>query len=86
MKTKFFLLALAMTFFTPIAHAVESNTLPKKKQTKLGLYLTAKEAHKIISKNPSKVLFVDIRTRAEINFLGMPTVADANIPYMLNKN
>lgn len=33
-------------------------------------------------KEKSKVLFIDVRTREEVNFLGMPTVADANIPYM----
>ena len=27
-------------------------------------------------------MFLDVRTRAEVNFLGIPTVADANIPYM----
>jgi len=63
------------------AHAVEK---PKKtkKQTTLGLYLTAAEVHKKITTN-KKVLFIDIRTRAEVNFLGMPSQADANIPYMV---
>jgi len=56
--------------------------LSKKKQTKLGLYVTAKEAYGLYTHNKEKVLFVDVRTRAEVNFLGMPTLADANIPYM----
>jgi len=70
--------------------AVESQASPnpaaahlsKKKQTKLALYVTAKEAYELYSHDNGKVLFVDVRTRAEVNFLGMPTLADANIPYM----
>jgi len=27
-------------------------------------------------------LFLDVRTRAEVEVIGMPTVADANVPYM----
>ena len=64
------------------AYAVEK---PKKikKHTTLGLYLTAAEVHKKITTNNKKVLFIDVRTRAEVNFLGMPSQADANIPYMV---
>lgn len=64
------------------ALAVDGASLPKAKQTTLGLYLTPKEAYEMITKDPAHILFVDIRTRAEVNFLGMPTIADANIPYM----
>lgn len=32
--------------------------------------------------NSDKILFVDVRTRAEINLLGMPQSVDVNIPYM----
>ena len=57
--------------------------IAKKKQTPQGLYLTAVEAYDFVQKNSKDVLFLDVRTRAEVDFLGMPTVADANIPYML---
>jgi len=60
--------------------SVAISKLSKKKQTKLGLYVTAVEAHELAKTN--KVLFIDVRSRAEVNFLGMPTIADANIPYM----
>lgn len=53
----------------------------EKKQTTLGLYLTAAEAFEAKSRN-ANVLFIDVRTRGEVAFLGMPTVADANVPYM----
>ncbi len=49
------------------------------KTTELGLYLTSQEGYQIKKQNP-KILFLDVRTRAEVNFLGMPDIADANIP------
>ena len=64
------------------AIAVDYEELSSKKQTDLKLYVTAIEAYDLISKNSKSVLFVDVRTRAEVNFLGMPEIADANIPYM----
>lgn len=63
--------------------AASAKDLPKKKQTELGLYLTAAEAHDMIQAKGDKIMFIDVRTRAEVAFLGMPTSADANIPYML---
>jgi len=62
------------------ALAIDASKVPEKKRSSLALYLTAAEAHKMAT--DEKVLFIDVRTRAEVNFLGMPTVADANIPYM----
>ncbi len=53
--------------------------LALNKTTELGLYLTSSEAYKFKKQNP-KVLFLDVRTQAEVNFLGMPDIADANIP------
>ena len=49
------------------------------KMTELGLYLTSVEGYKFKKQNP-KILFLDVRTQAEVNFLGMPDIADANIP------
>ena len=66
------------------ALAVEASKVPEKKHTTLGLYLDAKEAYAMATKE--KVLFLDVRTRAEVNFLGMPTIADANVPYMVMDN
>lgn len=56
--------------------------VPEKKKTILGLYMTAKQAYATVSKYSEKILFVDTRTSEEINFLGMPTLVDASIPYM----
>jgi len=65
-----------------LAVANDWSSLSKKKQTTLGLYMTPQQAFETMKKDGDKVLFVDVRTREEVNFLGMPTVADANIPYM----
>lgn len=72
---------LSLTLVTN-STAETSSKLPTKKQTELGLYLTAKDAYQMKSENPD-VLLVDVRSRAEIAFLGMPQISDANIPYMM---
>ena len=76
----FFVIALFL--FSVSAFAVDADKLPKKKVTTQGLYLTSKEAYELLQKEADKTLFVDVRTRAEVSFLGMPTLVDANIPYM----
>jgi rhodanese-related sulfurtransferase len=60
--------------------AADTATLPDKKQTKLGLYLTAQEAFKLKTEK-ADAIFVDVRTRSEVTFLGMPQMVDANIPF-----
>ena len=56
--------------------------VPKDKQTKLGMYMTPKEAANAIAVEPSKVLFVDIRTRGEIQFVGIATGIDGHVPFV----
>lgn len=75
-------LSLALCMIGSAAYAADFSKLKKKKQTTLGLYLTASQAFDMVSAKKKKILFVDIRTRSEVNFLGMPTLADANVPYM----
>lgn len=53
--------------------------LPKAKQTALGLYVTAKEAHEKWQANPDQVKIIDVRTPEEYLFVGHPTMA-WNIP------
>jgi rhodanese-related sulfurtransferase len=64
------------------AHALDAASVPELKRTKLGQYLSSQEAAKFINQNASKALFLDIRTPAELMFVGMPAQADANVPYM----
>jgi len=75
------LLSLTLITCSTAVMAINGDKLPSKKQTELKLYLTASEANELVTKNTKDTLFLDIRTRAEINFLGMPSNADANIPY-----
>lgn len=63
------------------AVAAGPENLPEYKQTKAGLYLTAKEANELIEKEGDRILFLDVRTRPELMFVGMPSVADANVPF-----
>jgi len=64
--------------------ALDLNKIPKKKQTPQGNYLNAKQAYKMIKSDTKHILFIDVRTRPEVEFVGMTNVADANIPFMLN--
>jgi rhodanese-related sulfurtransferase len=73
-------LAATCAITANVALAFDSAKVPEVKRTQIGLYLSSAEAYDMASKE--KVLFLDVRTRAEVNFLGMPTVADANVPYM----
>lgn len=76
------LLSCCMGFVTTTALAIDAASVPEIKRSQIGLYLTSAEAYEMALKEKDTILFVDVRTRAEVNFLGMPTVADVNIPYM----
>jgi len=60
--------------------------LPIGKTTQLRLYLTAIEAYDLITKNQENTLFIDVRTQAELTFVGAPMMIDANIPYEVIQN
>jgi rhodanese-related sulfurtransferase len=53
--------------------------IPKKKQTTLGLYVTAKEAYAMYQKDPEKIKILDVRTPQEYEFLGHAPMA-VNVP------
>ena len=55
------------------------NTPPKKKQTTLGLYVTAAQAYEMWKADPDKVKIIDVRTPEEYGFIGHPDKA-WNIP------
>ncbi len=74
---------LSLFSIATMASAAEVASLPTVKQTKLGKYFTSQEAAGFVAQNAPKTLFLDIRTPAEVTFLGMAATADANVPYML---
>ena len=57
--------------------------MPVAKRTTQGLYLTAQDAFEMVSEAPDKVLFIDVRTRGELQFIGMPTLVDAHVPFLV---
>jgi len=59
---------------SPAAHDV-----PEKKQTTLGLYVTAAEAHEMWKADPDRVNIIDVRTPEEYIFVGHAEMA-RNIP------
>jgi rhodanese-related sulfurtransferase len=73
-------LALALAGFG--AQASEVSALPASKQTVAGRYLDAREAYKLKQKLGDQAFLLDVRTRYEVMYVGGPTLADANIPYV----
>lgn len=59
------------------------SSVPAAKRTTRGLYLTAQDAYDMISEAPDKILFIDVRTRGELQFIGMPTLVDAHVPFLV---
>lgn len=76
--------APATSFAVDINQTVANDSLIKKKQSESNKYLTAKETYGLIKANPGEVLFIDVRTVAEVEFAGWTPLVDAVIPYMAN--
>lgn len=62
--------------------AADWSTLPEIKRSELQLYLTPQEAHALKQREGDRVLFVDVRTRAEAQYVGMATGVDALVPFV----
>ncbi|MPQ77302.1 rhodanese-like domain-containing protein [Hydrogenovibrio sp. JE_KL2] len=78
---KLLLTFAAVTFALSSVSAFAAPTpSSKKKQTTLGLYASPHEAYEMKKKGGEKVLFIDVRTPAELEFVGVPTDIDKNIP------
>lgn len=76
--------ALVALLFAVLATSALAQTpdVPKEKQTKLGKYLTAKEAAATVAAERAKVLFIDVRTRGEMQFVGMTHEIDGHVPFV----
>ena len=62
------------------AHAAPATSVPEKWHTPFGLYLTPREAHDMKRADPTAVVLIDVRTRAEVKYIGLAKGVDANIP------
>jgi len=84
-------LMVCLSFLIPaVSAAVDVSTtltnadLIKKKQSDSNKYLTASEAYQLVKNNANEVLFIDVRTPAEVEFVGWTPLVDAVVPYMKN--
>jgi len=85
MQRRHLLLAAAALPALPAAHAaVDAASVPEPKRTRAGLYLEAREVPAFIEARggAARVLFLDLRTRAEAMYVGMATPVDALVPYV----
>ncbi len=57
--------------------------VPATKRTARGLYVAATDAYEMVSGNPMSILFIDVRTRGEVQFIVMPTLVDAHVPFLV---
>ena len=73
---------LASVSFGAAAQKIDAARVPEEMRTQQGLYLLPKQAHQFVRAQKGKVLFVDVRTRAEAQFLGMAAPVDALVPYV----
>ena len=62
-----------------------SHQVPEKKQTTLGLYVTAQEAYEMWKAEPERVNILDVRTPEEYRFVGHAEMA-RNIPLVFVKH
>lgn len=76
------IVALAFLLGLGLASPAISDELAKSKQTALGKYIGAKDAFDLVKKDRAKILFIDIRTSAELMYVGMTQEIDAHVPFM----
>jgi rhodanese-related sulfurtransferase len=83
-KTLLTLCAVGALAGASLAQAGEWDTVPEKKVTTLKLYMHPKDVmDRIGGPEANKTLFVDVRTPQEAMFVGMASLVDASIPYMV---
>ncbi len=81
MKANSVRVLIAVAFSAALSFtAAFANDIPQSKQTTAGLYLTAVEAAAMLEADDT--VFIDVRSRSEVAFLGLPVRVDKNIPYM----
>lgn len=78
-------LAALVLFASPLVAAAEPPRpagIAAEKQTKAGKYLTARAAYDLVRQERGRVVFLDIRTRAELATVGMTSEVDGHVPYV----
>lgn len=83
MNPKWLSSLVAATFLfasTAALSAPEEHQVPERKQTTLGLYMSAAQAYEKWNAAPDKVTLIDVRTPEEYAFVGHPEMA-WNVPF-----
>jgi rhodanese-related sulfurtransferase len=80
--TRALILAMLASTFLSSAFAIDADQVPLAKRSSSGLHLTAVEAAAMKQHNPGKVMFIDIRTRAEAMYVGLATPIDHLVPFL----
>ena len=86
-KTNLIGLAFALNLFlvgAAMAGAVDPATVPPPKQTIAKNYLSSKEAAAMKESLGAKALMVDVRTQAELEYVGIADPVDVSVPYMMD--
>jgi rhodanese-related sulfurtransferase len=82
------MICIFVTPFSSLAIDVKPSVTKKevvfKKQTPANKYLTARETYALVKAHGEDILFIDVRTPAEIEFVGWTSLVDAVIPYLNN--
>lgn len=72
----------SLSFAQWAPESTDWSKLPEVKVSKLGLYLTPKQAFEMKQKEGNNVALFDVRTRYEAMYVGMASAADALIPFV----
>ena len=73
---------LVATACLVVSFAAAALEIPKEKQTKLGKYVDAREAAAVVKAERDKVVFVDVRTRGELQFVGWTPEIDGTVAFV----
>lgn len=76
--------ALVLACLSPASRALDESQVKERWHTPYHLYLDPHEAYRMKSASPDQVLFIDVRTPAEIHYTGIADPIDANIPYQFD--
>jgi rhodanese-related sulfurtransferase len=83
MKTAFLCTFVLLTLInTASAVTLNVDQVPPAKQTQDQHYLSPQEVFELKTKEPAQTLLVDIRTPAELQFVGYTPLIDGNVPYI----
>jgi len=83
MKGKILILTAIMAMSLVSNVSAAARPVDPEKQTPWDLYVDSREAYDLKMQLGDKVLFIDVRDPAEIQFTGFTDVADINIPFKM---